>query len=390
MRTNVFPLEPRQIDGCIELSAEIEMPDGRRDRLWYRIPENLAKEVTASADPFVVAAIFAAMKAKANVHVHGTVSPYLIRNLMEYQAYWYAHLPGKYKRVEIQADTEIETDANADLDRSICAFTGGIDSCFTVYRHASGNCGRQKRNIQAALFVHGFDIPLEDDDAFQRAFRTNQDTLKSLNIPLYSLQTNHRQLFSEWNQTHAAGVASSLMMFKRGFSEGIIPGTYTYTDPAPIWGSNPTSDHLLSTRSFSMFHDGAVWNRGIKLFPLREWETGYQRLRVCYSHTEKDKNCGRCGKCIMTLFLLEAMHMPLPCSFAQPLSKELLESAEKLDEVHASALDSFIKHWPEMPLRTEIEKLIEKSTKRNSRHGASFRGLRKTGEKLKKLFGRHS
>ncbi len=46
------------MDGQIELSAEIELPDGHRDRLWYRIPEELSDRVTVSADHFLVAAIF--------------------------------------------------------------------------------------------------------------------------------------------------------------------------------------------------------------------------------------------------------------------------------------------------------------------------------------------
>jgi hypothetical protein len=389
MRTNVFPLEPRKVEGKIELAAEIEMPNGQRDRLWYRIPEELGEQLTASADPFLVAVIFAAMKAKADVHMHGTVSPFLIRNLMEYQAYWYAHMPRKYKRVEIQADAEKETDPNPDLDRSICAFSGGIDSCYTVYRHASGICGKLKRNIGAGLFVHGFDIPLDDEPAFIRAFRANEDTLKSLGIPLFSMQTNHRLLFEEWNETHAAGVASSLMFFKRGFSEGMIPGTYSYVDKSPTWGSNPTSDHLMSTRNFSIFHDGAVWNRGSKLIPLKDWQTGYERLRVCYSNDDKDKNCGRCGKCLVTLLLFNVMRLPVPCSFSEPLSKELIANAKEIDEIHLEALETFCKTSPFMPFRNELTQLIAANKKRLAVHKLSSHGLRKTGEKLKEIFGRH-
>ena len=389
MRTNIYPLEPKLIDGQIELAAQIEMPNGQRDRLWYRIPEELAEHVTSSADPFLVAAIFAAMKAKADVQIHGTVSPFLIRNLMEYQAYWYAHMPRKYNRVEIQADEEKETDNNADLDRSICAFSGGIDSCYTVYRHASGICGKLKRNIGAGLFVQGFDISLDEDVAFQRAFRTNEDTLKSLGIPLFSMQTNHRCLFEEWNETHAAGLASALMFFKRGFSEGIIPGTYSYVDKAPTWGSNPTSDHLMSTRNFSIFHDGAVWNRSAKLLPLRDWQTGYERLRVCYSNDEKDRNCGRCGKCLITLLLFSTMRLPVPCSFPEPLSKELIANAKELDELHLQALEVFCKSGPFLPFRSELLQLVAENKKRLIAHKFSRKALRKTGEKIKEILGRH-
>lgn len=390
MRTNIYPLEPKQVDGQIELSAEIELPDGHRDRLWYRVPEELSDHVTISADHFLVAAMFVAMRAKANVRVHGTVSPMLIRNLMEFQAYWYALVPRKYTRVEIHAEIEKETDNDPEQDKSICAFSGGLDSSFTMYRHASGICGRLKRNIGAGLFVHGFDIPLSDDESYKRAFRTNQDTLKSLGIPLFSLQSNHRELFPDWNETHATGVASALMLFKRGFSEGIIPGTYCYNDVAPTWGSNPTSDHLMSSRSFAIFHDGAVWNRGAKLYHLREWQTAYERIRVCFSNTSKDQNCGRCGKCIATLLLVKWLNLPLPCSFAEPLSKELLESAPELDEVHLEAFESILKVGGNLPYRNEIRELVEVNRKRLQPKPNHNLGLRQTGERIKALFGKPS
>ena len=69
MRTNIYPLEPELKDGQIELSAEIETPTGVRSRLWYRVPEELAENLTASAEPYLIAAIFGAMSTKANVHV---------------------------------------------------------------------------------------------------------------------------------------------------------------------------------------------------------------------------------------------------------------------------------------------------------------------------------
>lgn len=388
MRTNIYPLEPKLVDGKVELSAEIEFPNAERKQLWYRVPEELAQNLTGSAEPYLIAAIFAAMTTKANVHVHGTVSPFLIRNLMEFQAYWYANLPGKYNRVEITAETEAETDVFPDLDRSICAFSGGLDSSFTIYRHASGICGRLKRNLGAALFVHGFDIPLEDEEAYKRAFRTNQDTLKSVGVPLYPLQSNHRLLFPDWNETHAAGIASCLTFFKRTFSEGIIPGTYCYNDLAPLWGSNPTSDHLMSSRNFSIFHDGAIWNRGSKLYHLREWQTAYERIRVCYSNPKKDQNCGRCGKCLVTLMLISMLQLPTPCSFPQALSEEVFEDIEELDEVHLEALESILKIGGRLPFREKLSELVEENRQRLKPKKSIHHGLKQTSERIKALFGK--
>lgn len=386
MRTNIYPLEPKLVDGQVELAAEIESPNGERKLLWYRVPEELAQNLTASAEPYLIAAIFAAMTTKANVHVHGTVSPFLIRNLMEFQAYWYANLPGKYSRVEITAETEAETDVFPDLDRSICAFSGGVDSSFTVYRHASGTCGRLKRNLGAALFVHGFDIPLEDEDAYKRAFRTNQDTLKTVGVPLYPIQSNHRLLFPDWNETHAAGIASCLTFFKRTFSEGIIPGTYCYSDLAPLWGSNPTSDHLMSSRNFSIYHDGAILNRGYKMYHLREWRIAYERIRVCYSNPKKDQNCGLCGKCLVTLTLISMLKLPTPCSFPHALSEDVFQDIEQLDEVYIESFETLLKLGKKLPFRKQFSHLIATNRQRIRSKNPIHNGLKQTSERIKALF----
>ncbi|MBC8000506.1 MAG: hypothetical protein IAF58_21320 [Leptolyngbya sp.] len=316
------------------------------------------------------------------------MSPSLIRNLLEFQNYWYSVLPQKYGRIEFQCDSQNENPAISE-DRSICAFTGGIDSTYSIYRHASGVCGQMKRKIEAALFVHGFDIPLSDKEAYNRAFATNQETLDFFKIKLFGIETNHKELNPDWNYTHGAGIASSLSFFQKHFSEGIIPATYTYPESGLAWGSNPVSDHFMSSRSFSIFHDGAVWGRGFKLIPLKEWKFGYDRMRVCYSAEEKDKNCGRCGKCVITMLTATIFKCPLPESFPHALNKELFDNMDELDEVHLLHLENMSKMYSMvLPFKTQIQRVIKANKQRleqvSKRERTKFHFQMAT-EKLKKL-----
>ena len=191
-----------------------------------------------------------------------------------------------------------------------------------MYRHKKGLCGRFQRNIQAGLFVHGFDIPLEQAEAFQRAATRARETLASLDVELITVASNHKELNHEWDDTHGIGIASCLSFFSPEFDEGIIASTYSYTGLNMPWGSNPITDRLLSSDSFSLVHDGAGLIRGKKYGIVAEWKVAFDNLRVCFSAEQKDKNCNRCGKCIVTQLAIRRLGLPVPKSFEHDLRDE--------------------------------------------------------------------
>ena len=50
-------------------------------------------------------------------------------------------------------------------ENAIIALSGGVDSCFTVYRHARGLAGRRTRRLRAAVVQHGFDVWLDQKNS---------------------------------------------------------------------------------------------------------------------------------------------------------------------------------------------------------------------------------
>ncbi len=393
--THIFP-EQQTTDGdTITRAVGIELPDSPRKRLWYRFPVELSPYITDSLDPFLIGSIFIGMQAGHQIRVHGTISTSLIRNLTEFQAYWYCLLPQKYTRVEIYADDEREAAPAQPIDRSICAFTGGVDSSYTMYRHRTAMCKRLTRNIEAGLFVHGFDVPLSDSDAFIRAARVNEESLLSVGVKLFTMASNHRELNEEWNETHGSGVGSCLAFFQRHFPEGIIPSTYCYSHLSGTWGSNPITDPLMSSDAFRMFHDGAVWTRSHKLVPLSRWAEGYKRLRVCYSAPEKDKNCCKCGKCVLTVLTMKLYSTPVPESFPEELCDETFLCLNDLDEPQLQGFEAVFELLAKMRKRLPYAGALEHCIHVNQRR---LRGscpsekpvvdrLRRTGDRVKSLLG---
>ena len=160
-KLHLWPQEVNLLDGTVTTSVIIEYPDQSRHCLWYSVPESSNSLITTSCDSFVIASIFTAMSQSTDLIVHGQVSPSLLRNLTEFQAVWACWRPQRYKQIEISAEVEQEQSRVESEEKAIAAFSGGVDSCFTVLRHRRNLCGRLQRNLQAGLMVHGFDIPLE-------------------------------------------------------------------------------------------------------------------------------------------------------------------------------------------------------------------------------------
>jgi hypothetical protein len=147
---NVWPQAIQHRDDILEVSVRLETQGRDPEVLWYRLPAAQAASLSQSMDPFVIGTVFLAMRRATDLRVHGQVSPSLLRNLEEFQAAWNCWHPDRYQRVEIQADTEREGEITP-RDHAAMTFSGGLDSCFTAWRHTRGNCGRRRQNLMAAV-----------------------------------------------------------------------------------------------------------------------------------------------------------------------------------------------------------------------------------------------
>lgn len=311
---HVWP-QGRKVSGDeITVSAEIVNANQSRQQLWYRFPARCADALTESADPFVLGALFRAMRASSDLVVHGRVSPSLLRNLEEFQALWACWQPSRYSCVEITADIEEEAPARAGEERALAAFSGGVDSCFTIWRHKNDACGRLRRDITAGVMVHGFDIPLDKPQVFSRAVERSSAILESVDIELIAMASNYRSLGDYWGDAHGAAVASCLMMLQGGYTAGLVGSTWTYDSSLP-WGSSPVGDWMLSNRGFECVHDGAAFSRADKIEAISAWPEVMENLRVCWAGEEVDRNCCRCEKCIRTILNFRVLGYDLPACF---------------------------------------------------------------------------
>ncbi|MBD2579634.1 hypothetical protein [Oscillatoria sp. FACHB-1406] len=321
-QTHIWPEEFIEAEGFVTASATIESSD--RQKLWYRVPIEYRSALSSTCDPFVVATILTVMRSGDDCVVHGEVSPSLLSNLEEFQAAWSSWRPDTYRIVPLSAESEREAELASEGNRAISAFSGGVDSCFTALRHRTGGCGRQQRNLEAGLMVRGFDIPLEDgDEIFERAAERSRTMLSSVGMELVPMATNFREAIAiPWEDAFGIAIASCLHLLQRKYTAGLIPSSYGYRALSFPYGSNPVSDPLLSSRSLEIVHDGAIAIRLEKIQALVNWPEAIENLRVCWQGEQKDRNCGRCEKCVRNILNFRAIGAGLPSCFERDVTDD--------------------------------------------------------------------
>jgi hypothetical protein len=306
--------EWKRDDGIIELGARFKSQKTQK-RLWYQVEAQRETELTRHADPFVLGILQIAMHDGEDLSVHGTVSPSLLRNLEDFQRAWADWKPEYYRLITVRADVEQEA-FETGRHEAICCFSGGVDSCFTAYRHARGQSTDFPYPLRTAVLVHGFDIPLKEVDYYESACAKVTCQLNSLDMGLYRVTTNFKELSVFWPHAYGTGVASILSLFQHRYATGLIAQGVPYSLYQYLTeGSNPMTDPLLSSNAFKIVPDGSGFQRWEKIKVISDWPEGLEHLRVCWEGEKKDSNCCDCEKCIRNILTFRALGLPLPKAF---------------------------------------------------------------------------
>jgi hypothetical protein len=75
--------------------------------------------------------------------VHGPISLDALLNLNEFQEAWVLWKPEIYQKIKILPDNIIENVPAEDRKEAIAAFSGGVDSIFTILRHNRKRLGNE-------------------------------------------------------------------------------------------------------------------------------------------------------------------------------------------------------------------------------------------------------
>ena len=310
-RLHLWPEAPIRRDGVLEIRARLEGGRPQPFDLVFGLPPEEEAGVTRSADPFVVAATFTTLRSGRDLEVHGPVSPTLLRGLESFQAAWSRWRPDRYRPFEVHADEDRESVPHPAAS-SVLTFSGGLYSCYTAWRHTQGGAGRGACALDAAVMVHGFDIPLDRAEAFERASQRARRILDGVGVRLVTLSSIVRDLGDDWEDAHGAALAACLHVLSGRYATGLIASSHTYEALRFPWGSNPLTDPMLGSGALAIVHDGADRRRLEQARAISGWQAALDGLRVCWEHEPFDTNCGACMRCVGTALCFLAEGLPIP------------------------------------------------------------------------------
>jgi hypothetical protein len=317
--------------GSITVSARIEFKTplpGMPEELWFEFPEEWSDLVTDRADAFLSTMLLVAMQYGENIiEVRGEVSPRLLLGINEYQMPFCMWFPRRFKPIRIECESLIPPGTENGRDIVMSAFSGGVDSFFTLKSYLPGNGLPKSVQISHLLFIHGFDIKLEYPKSFPLLRDAYSDMCDRLGIKLISCRTNCQQFGTRrnWGLFHGSALIGAAHAVGRRTAMFHVPSSHSFTSLLP-WGSDPGIDYLLSTEATQVIHHGSGFTRTEKTEAIAYWEEVCDKLRVC-AFDDSTLNCSKCEKCLRTMMTLDMLGvLERYSAFQSPLTGGLIRS----------------------------------------------------------------
>ncbi|MEM9772855.1 MAG: hypothetical protein AAF889_14910, partial [Cyanobacteria bacterium P01_D01_bin.73] len=203
------PIKSEVQDGICTRRCKITRFDGEVQTdvstLWFQFDDSVQPPADNDCDSYVLTTVMLAMKEGRDIRVKGSVSKQLLSNLVEYQSIWAKWLPESYFFVDIAVD-ELRQEYDP-VPGAVCAFSGGVDATFSVWRHSQNKWGHRSQTINKCALVHGFDIPLANKDDFKSAGESAAKTLNDVGLDLVRIRTNIRNILRSINWEFCFGNA---------------------------------------------------------------------------------------------------------------------------------------------------------------------------------------
>lgn len=342
-------------------------PGAPRLDMWWRIPGNTSLPTPPVLDSLLGGPLLWAAMSDQDVVVHGPVSPGGLYNLSQLIEIRQRLSPERYPRViEVLPDSILEVARDAhETSKAIAALSGGLDSTFTALRHGLGLAGEATIPIEAIVMIHGFDASIDRMDQFDAMRRRAEPTIKLLDVPFHVVRTNSKLDARTWPHSAIPLTVGALSHFSHLAPIALVSAGAPYGTPRFSYSHPSVIEALVSGDWFRVVTDGSGFGRAEKVGLLAPYPAVLAAIKVCWEGNDPSKNCGVCGKCVMTrLNFLAAGIRDAPC-FDTPLTPELIAGRAMRSTDHAR--DFFRFCWHDFEARNCSGPEVELLRKRLSR-----------------------
>jgi hypothetical protein len=378
--------QPRRLGTMVHWEGELRTSIGGTHRIYFEFSTPDSRFYPVQARPFLLAFLLPAMQANAPLELELPIDTVTLNNLMEWQEAMASWHPETLKVVLIKAPLELKPETSREPG-ALTAFSGGVDSNFTIWRHSQSGESQafRKTKLRAGLMVQGFDIPLEQEAIFERAWNRSREMLDAFGLKTYRMKTNLRSLEKVpgclWDKNaHGIWLAAALSCYEPWFGQMLIPSTYAYQKLLFPWGSNPITDPLCSSATTAYWHDGTAYTKLTKMQAIASQPAVQKLLRVCWEGEQLDRNCGHCFKCVTTQICFQLSGVEQMGAFPEPCTMEQVAHLPVKNEQNAWLIRSMCdeaQRQGKNQLACALEQALKFSKRKSPLH------------KIKKLFRRH-
>jgi hypothetical protein len=301
--------------GFVRLRGEVTYDDAAHpaEEYWFDVASSRSDVLTTSGNPWLACLAPVAATLGEPLRIEPSVDEGLLENVRELLRIWTAWYPN-LRPVSIEVNTG-QTPTRQER-RTASFFSGGVDSFFTVLRHANGEGTPRTEPIDDLIFIQGYDIPLENEAAFSATLTALERAAGELDRRLVVTATNLRETRfggTDWcGLSHGAALAAVGLALEPAYKTLLISSSAGYRD-LRFWGSHPLTDPLFSTSATRVVHDGPAFMRAEKTEYISTSDIALQTLRVCW-RSASGLNCNGCNNCYRTMLTLEALGLLDRCS----------------------------------------------------------------------------
>lgn len=274
--------------------------------LWFEVDNKFGKYLCDElADSFLCALLFFAMEHNENIEVVGVpASDILLFNLKNYFIPTISKNIKKYHQIDI-----ICQGSNLQFDSKRYNGTGisrGIDSFYTLDEFTN-KCPEDMKIDYLTFFNIGAHGEYDSNKAYplyEKRMQSSKKFADNYGFKFLNVNTNISDfLLQDFEATHTLRNVSIVFALQKllknyYYSSGISIEKFKISEKDPAYYDVYTM-YLLSTNNVRFFSSGTALNRLEKTKVVATYKPSYKNLSVCFMD---DCNCGKCEKCIRTIF----------------------------------------------------------------------------------------
>ena len=320
------------VDSRLMASCKLTGP-GLPKRLWF-MAESDDENALDIAEPnwAAVAMLYPAMVHNQDLYIEADISPLLLHNLNNDIQILLKVINPYLNQIKVVAGSSQPQEFNQNVKRHvITGFSGGVDSTATYLKYNNPNSSSSLRLSALSIYdvgAIGKTSPSPSFEHLQKHFDQLKRFCDEKELLAFGVSSNMDQVYRSTKKkaifistfgffpkyVSLVNISATLAMKKR-VRLYLPSGTTGYSDMQFKWRdsterSEPILAPLLSTERFICQPGAAGLTRFEKTKYIFETEPKSQ-LNVCIMKASKRNddflNCGRCWKCVETLYDIEAI-----------------------------------------------------------------------------------